>query len=105
NLEYFLNTPFNDLEFYVRLVRVAESSTDWTHAASEARRTALWPKGVPALLSNANQEAREEPLAELLRQEIMALRDSRSWRFTRPFRVISSTLKTVSAHALRSVRL
>jgi hypothetical protein len=47
NLQYFMTTPSHDLEFYVRLERVAASTTDWAHAASEAWRNAMWPQVPP----------------------------------------------------------
>jgi predicted SAM-dependent methyltransferase len=43
DLQYFQTTLPRDLEFYVRLVRVDQSRTDWRKAAAEARADALWP--------------------------------------------------------------
>ncbi len=37
DLEYFLSTPVNDLEFYVRLTRVSACTTDWKTLAETER--------------------------------------------------------------------
>jgi SAM-dependent methyltransferase len=43
DLEYFRPTSVNDLEFYVRLVRVLSRSTDWDAAAAQALSQAPAP--------------------------------------------------------------
>jgi SAM-dependent methyltransferase len=42
-IAYFDTTHVNDLEFYIRLIRVPESGTDWKLEASRAELSALWP--------------------------------------------------------------
>jgi predicted SAM-dependent methyltransferase len=44
DLEYFKTTQLNDLEFYVRLVRVPSPTTDWAEVARQAQVEAFWPK-------------------------------------------------------------
>jgi len=45
DLDHFETTPSHNLEFYVRLKKVATSTTDWSAAARTAHDTALWPNG------------------------------------------------------------
>jgi SAM-dependent methyltransferase len=45
DLDHFQTTPAFDLEFYVRLKKVAGSSTtDWKYEAQSAKENALWPE-------------------------------------------------------------
>ncbi len=45
DLDHFATTPSHNLEFYVRLKKVAASGTDWDRAMKSAHDTALWPNG------------------------------------------------------------
>lgn len=45
DLDHFETTPSHNLEFYVRLKKVASSSTNWNEVAKDAKNKALWPNG------------------------------------------------------------
>jgi SAM-dependent methyltransferase len=119
DLQYFRTTSFHDLEFYVRLARVAGSTTDWTAEAAAARANALWPEksartrelaesptaylapqGAPeteTLQVKLAEATRRAELAEIRSSELAAraaaLESSTSWRITAPMRTVARALR------------
>lgn len=103
NLESFRTTAYHEIEFYVRLVKVARSTTDWEKAAAEARSHPIRPKTssdelasgstlvetLTANLAEATQRAESaEAKSAQLTSRITALENSTSWRVTGPIRAV-----------------
>ncbi len=113
DLQGFRTTSSHELEFYVRLVRVAQSTTDWKNETDAARANALWPEIAPAEALSAQVASRLARLADLnsqlaeavrraefaeaqsakLASRVAALENSTSWRITAPVRAAVGALR------------
>ena len=116
DLESFQTTSSHDLEFYVRLARVARSTTDWAREAVIARAGARWPEALgraaelmeprsaqlaaranelgelKAQLAEARQRAESaEARSAQLESRVAALEGSTSWQVTAPIRAVVRT--------------
>lgn len=126
DLAAFQTTPARHLEFYVRLVKVAKSTTNWQALAANARAEAIWPptavepaaslldqRLAPAAAENARLEQANNQLTmqltDALRRaeqaerhsaqlmaRVTALENSTSWRVTAPIRAAKGILGTFS---------
>lgn len=119
NLQTFQTTPYHDLEFYARLVRVTQSTTDWEREAAVARADALWPRPAERLAELAEPQSfhvasritdlerlraevaeatRRAELAEArsaqLASRVAELESSTSWQMTAPIRAIVKALRS-----------